>query len=151
MLTHVCLFATPWTVAHQAPLSLEISRQEYWTGLLLPPLGDLPDPEIEPLSLVSPALSGRFFTTGDMSECFLTLELEPPPLLSNPAPLSSRCGILQTTALILTTSTFYAEPLWCTIVETKKKRKKEKPISWPGGYFGPVRICFFTFKTDIII
>ena len=65
MLTHVCLFATPWTVAHQAPVSLEFSRQEYWIGLLLPPLGDLPDPEIELLSLVSPAMSGRFFTTGD--------------------------------------------------------------------------------------
>ena len=65
MLTHVCLFATPRTVGHQAPLSLEFSRQEHWTGLLLPPLGDLPDPEIEPLCLVSPALSGRFFTTGD--------------------------------------------------------------------------------------
>ena len=49
----VCLvisnsFVTPWTVAHQAPLSMEFSRQEYWSGLLFPPPGDLPDPRIEP-------------------------------------------------------------------------------------------------------
>ena len=58
---HVCLlscvwrFATPWTVAHQVPLSMGLSRQEYWSGLLFPPPGDLPDPGIEPTSPVSPA------------------------------------------------------------------------------------------------
>ena len=41
---------TPWTVAHQAPLSMEFSRQEYWSGLPLPSLGDLPDTGIEPMS-----------------------------------------------------------------------------------------------------
>ena len=41
-------FAIPWTVAHQAPLSMEFSRQEYWSGLLFPSPGDLPDPGIEP-------------------------------------------------------------------------------------------------------
>ena len=45
--SHVLIFATPWTVACQAPLSMESSRQEYWRGLPLPPPGDLPDPEIE--------------------------------------------------------------------------------------------------------
>ena len=54
---------TPWTVAHQAPLSMGFSRQEYWRGLPLPSPGDLPDPRIEPPSPVSPALAGRFFTT----------------------------------------------------------------------------------------
>ena len=49
------LFATPWTVAHQAPLSTEFSRQEYWSGLPLPPPGDLPDPGMEPASPSSPA------------------------------------------------------------------------------------------------
>ena len=49
----------PWTVARQAPLSVEFSRQEYWSGLPCPPPGDLPDSGIEPLS---PALTGRFFT-----------------------------------------------------------------------------------------
>ena len=57
------LFVTPWTVVHQAPLSLEFSRQEYWSGLPFPPPGDFPDPEIEPASPVPPALAGRFFTT----------------------------------------------------------------------------------------
>ena len=61
--SRVWLFATPWTVAHQAPLSMGFSRQEYWTGLPFPPPGDLPNPEIESVSLKSPALAGRFFTT----------------------------------------------------------------------------------------
>ena len=47
-LSHVQLFATPWTVAHQAPLSMEFSRQEYWSGLPFPSPGDLSDPGIEP-------------------------------------------------------------------------------------------------------
>ena len=53
MLSHVWFFATLWTVAHQAPLSMGISRQQYWSGLPFPPPGDLPHPVIEP---VSPAL-----------------------------------------------------------------------------------------------
>ena len=59
----VWLFATPWTVALQAPLSMGVSRHEYWSGLPCPPPGDLPNPGIEPMSLVSPALAGGFFTT----------------------------------------------------------------------------------------
>ena len=47
-LSHVQLFATPWTVAYQAPLSMGFSRQEYWSGLPLPSAGDLPDPGMEP-------------------------------------------------------------------------------------------------------
>ena len=47
---------TPWTVACQAPLFMEFSRQEYWSGLPFPPPGELPDPGIEPMSPVSPAL-----------------------------------------------------------------------------------------------
>ena len=61
--SHVQLFVTLWTVAHQTPLSMGFSRQEYWSGLLCPPLGDLPDPGIEPLPLKSHASAGRFFTT----------------------------------------------------------------------------------------
>ena len=52
----VQLFTTLWTVACQAPLPMGFSRQEYWSGLPFPPLGDLPDPGIEPASPVSPAL-----------------------------------------------------------------------------------------------
>ena len=57
------LFATPWTVAHQAPLVMEFSQQEYWSELPFPPPGDLPDSGTEPTSLVSPALADKFFTT----------------------------------------------------------------------------------------
>ena len=53
----------PWTVAHQALLSMEFSRKVYWSGLPFPLPGDLPDPGIKPISLTSPALAGRFFTT----------------------------------------------------------------------------------------
>ena len=53
----------PWTVACQAPLSMESSRQEYWSGLPFPTPGDLPDLGIEPVSLEAPALAGGFFTT----------------------------------------------------------------------------------------
>ena len=63
MLSLVQLFVTPWTVAHQAPLSLGFLRQEYWSGLPFPSPEDIPDPRIEPLSPVSPALAGRFFST----------------------------------------------------------------------------------------
>ena len=49
-LSHVQLFATPWTVAHQTPPSMGFSRQEYWSGLPFPSPGDLPNPGIEPSS-----------------------------------------------------------------------------------------------------
>ena len=61
--SHVQLFATPQTIAHQAPLSMGFSRQEYWRGLPCPPPGHLPDPGIEPASLMSSALAGVFLTT----------------------------------------------------------------------------------------
>ena len=57
--SHVQLFVTPWTVACQASLFMGFSRQEYWSGLPYPPPGDLPNPGIEPASLMSPALAGR--------------------------------------------------------------------------------------------
>ena len=61
--SHVRLFAMLWTVAHQAPLSIGFSRQEFWSGLPFPSPEDLPDPGIEPASLMSPALADGFFTT----------------------------------------------------------------------------------------
>ena len=64
VLNRVQLFVTPWAVTCQAPLSMGFSRQEYWSGLLFPILGDLPNPGIEPMSLVSPSLAGGFFTNG---------------------------------------------------------------------------------------
>ena len=61
--SRVQLFATLWTVTHQAPLSMGFSRQEYWSGLPCLSPGELPDPGVEPVSLMSPALAGSVFTT----------------------------------------------------------------------------------------
>ena len=64
LLSHVQLFATPWTVAHQALLSMGFSRQEYWSGLPFLSPENLPDPRIEPKS---PAVAGGFFTIEEVS------------------------------------------------------------------------------------
>ena len=72
----VLFFVTPWTVAHQSPLSVGFSRQKHWSGLPCPPPVDLPDPGIEPTSLMSPALAGRFFTTSTTWEAQLVLKAQ---------------------------------------------------------------------------
>ena len=61
--SHFQLFVTPWITARQFPLCMEFSRQEYWSGLLCPSPGDLPNSGIKPESLTSPPLAGRFFTS----------------------------------------------------------------------------------------
>jgi len=61
LLSHVLLFLTSWTVAHQAPLSMGFSRQEYWDGLPFPSPGDLPESGIEMVSPASLVLAGEFF------------------------------------------------------------------------------------------
>ena len=68
--SHVQVFATPWTVAHQTPLSMGLPREGYWLGMPFLLSGALPDPGIEP---TSPALAGGFFTTeplGDPDICY---------------------------------------------------------------------------------
>ena len=74
MRSHFC--ETLQTVVHQAPLSMGFSRQEYWSGLPCPPPGDLLNPGIEPMSLISPALPGRFFTTSTSWEANYTHTVE---------------------------------------------------------------------------
>ena len=59
---------TPWAVAHQGPLSMRFSRQEYWSGFPCPPPGDLPHPGIDTESLMSHALAGVFLTTESPGE-----------------------------------------------------------------------------------
>ena len=107
MLSHVCLFATPWTVAHQAPLCMGLSQQEHWNGLPFPIPGDLSDSGIEPISPkspASPALAGGFlyhcntwetlsfissvqFSCSVMSEALCTNELQHPrPPCPSPTP-----------------------------------------------------------------
>ena len=61
--SRVQLFVTPWTVACRAPLPMEFSRQEHWSGLPFSTPGNFPNPAIEPTSPVSPALAGEFFIT----------------------------------------------------------------------------------------
>ena len=63
-------FATPWTVTHQTPLSMGFPRQKYWNGLPFPPPGDLPISGIKPASIVSPALTGGFFSLWAAWEAF---------------------------------------------------------------------------------
>ena len=63
VLSHVQIFVTPRPIHRQAPLSMGFSRQEYWSELPFSSPGHLPDTDIEPTSLESPALAGRFFTT----------------------------------------------------------------------------------------
>ena len=57
------MYVTSWTIAHQAPLSMKFSSQEYWNGLPFPSPGDIPNLGIEPMSVMSSALAGGFFTT----------------------------------------------------------------------------------------
>ena len=59
----ILLFVATWSVAHHAPLSMELFWQKYWSRVPFPNRGNLPDPGIEPMSLASPALAGIFFTT----------------------------------------------------------------------------------------
>ena len=87
-LNRVQLFATPWTVAHQAPLSMGFSRQEYWSGLPFPSPGDLPDPGIEPRS---PTLQADALTSEPPGKPYVDRYHLPfvPPSYSTPSHLSS--------------------------------------------------------------
>ena len=108
--SHVQLFATLWTIVHQAPLSMGFSRQEYWSGLPCPPPADLPNPGIEPATLMSRTLAGQFFTTSATWEALLTIcsaaaakSLQSYPTLCDPMdcspPGSSTRGIFQARVL----------------------------------------------------
>ena len=81
-LSHVQLFASPWTVARQVPLPMGFSRQEYWSGLSSLPPGDLPDPGIERVSLMSPALVLYHSATWEAPDRSTvgTNGLNPPPM-----------------------------------------------------------------------
>ena len=73
LFSHLQLFPTTRPVACQTDLSMAFSRQEYWSGWPFRTPGELPDPGIEPMSLVSPALAGRFFTTSTTWEAIDTI------------------------------------------------------------------------------
>ena len=71
LFSHVQLFTTLWTVAHQAPLSIGFSGQEYWSGLPCPPLGDFPHPRIDTVSPAAPCIEGGLFTAEPPRKPFL--------------------------------------------------------------------------------
>ena len=73
MFSSILLFVTPWTIASQAPLSKQFSRQEYWRRLPFPTPGDLLNPGIEPMSLAPSALAGGLFNTGPPDKPCLNL------------------------------------------------------------------------------
>ena len=73
-LSRVQFFVTPRTIACQAPLPMESSWQEYWSGVPFPTPWDLPDPGIKPTSLASPALAGEYFTSSANWEAFFILK-----------------------------------------------------------------------------
>ena len=73
--------AVPWTVAHQAPLPMEFSRQQYWSGVPLLTSWDLPDPELKSMSPISLALAGVFFITILAWEAPLQRLDKPQPIL----------------------------------------------------------------------
>ena len=84
MLSRVQLFAIPWAVAYQAPLSLEFSRQEYWSGLPFPLPGDLSYPGIKPASSASPALAGGFLPLSHLGSPLIRVGgLSPPDLTTD--------------------------------------------------------------------
>ena len=88
----VWLFVSLWVVAHQAPLSMGFSRQEYWSGLPCPP-GELPHSGIEPMSLMSPALEGGFLTT--LSTWEAQKALSPPQLAPSKDSSGEGCHLIQ--------------------------------------------------------
>ena len=73
--SRVQLFVILWTLTHQAPLSMGFPRQEYWHGFPFPTPEDFPDPEIEPASLMSSALAGRFLTISTTWEAQKTMDI----------------------------------------------------------------------------
>ena len=93
--SRVLLFSTLWTVAHQTPLSVGFSRQEYWHGLPCPPPGDLPNPGIKPASPRSPALAGGFFPTNATWEATTSCMMWPKKKNKEEVEPSSRglCGL----------------------------------------------------------
>ena len=83
-------FVTPWAVAHQAPIYMGLPRQEYRSGLLFPPPGDLPDPGIKP---ASPALAVGFFTSEPPGKPHHSVNTIKTPMPPECCPISLYVGI----------------------------------------------------------
>ena len=94
-------FGTPWTIVHQAPLSMEFPRQEYWSALSFPTPGDLPDLGIKPVSPASPGLAGIFFTSvrPGRPKCPYTMEHFSPIKKNEIMPFAAKWMDLETVIL----------------------------------------------------
>ena len=135
-LSHIWLFATPWTLACQAPLSMEFSRQEYWSGLPFPFPGDLPNPGIEPASL---ALEGMFLTTAAAKS------LQSCPTLCDPRdgspPGFPVPGILQARTLEWVAISFSNAGKWKVKVKSLS-RVQLLATPWAAAYQAPLSMGF---------
>ena len=112
--SRVQLLATPWTVAHQAPLTMEFSRQKYWSGLLFPSPGDLPNPGVEPRSLALQADS----LPSESYNIFSTLL---PPY---------RSGLFMS----FHSTVLFVFVCWPPDNNSRKKKKKEKALNTSGTF-----------------
>ena len=143
MCCHVWLLATTWTVAHRAPLSIGFPTEEHWSGLPFPPLRDIPNPGIQPLSPESPALAGRCFTTELPVAAAKSLQSCPTlcdPIDGSP-PGSPVPGILQARTLEWVAIAFSNAWKW------KGKVKSFSPVwlfatSWTTAYQAPPSLGF---------
>ena len=131
---HVWLFATLWTVAHQAPQSMRFSRQEYWSGLPSPSPGDLPNPWFKPVSPTSPALQADSLPTESLGK---TNSKAPPFFLM---PVLELGYICQTLGMLACSPGFGLPP---TSFFTTKPLLWENPNNWLGqqSFFHFIDVC----------
>ena len=134
VLSCVRIFATPWTVTHQAPLSMQFSWQEYWSGLPFPTPEDLFYPRMEPTSLASPALAGVFFMTSDTWKAIIILL---PPLIAFLPCISYWNNMVLSYLSCKVGGVIYScysfPPALISVNESnqeKKKKKERKKNSW---------------------
>ena len=127
VLSYVQLFATPWSVTCQAPLSTEISRQEYRSGLPFPVPGTLPNPGIRPAFLAYPVLAGRFFTT------------MPPPLCVCTCVCVCVCVCVCMHVLSCFSHVQFFAALWTIACQAPLSMGFPRPEYWSGLPFHPSR------------
>ena len=146
--SHIWLCMNLWTLAHQAPLSIGFSRQEYWSGLPCPSPGDLPDPGIEPMTLRPPALAGRYFTTSATWEAQRTCILY------------SKCSLLHQEHVTYScvqehVNQEHVTHSWCNIKNFVTCHRhdmpmKSKPVRQrvPGSNYEPVTFSWVTLEAQ---
>ena len=137
---------TPRTVALQAPLSMGFSRQESWSGLPCPSPGDLPNPETEHLSLMSPALEGGFFTTSATWEGPMNLQVDVNKIWKNFSHYIFRCSFLP--VLSISSPSRTAAACYCLIGRGHCNPfiKKKNFFLISALHFGKLILIFFKFE-----